>query len=215
MSVNEIGVTEHFAAGYGAVRLTEHRTESNKTRNDIIDIIEKSKGGNNFSEKMGNVIQTNGNTPPAVLHGDDEETGDIAVSSWADVVNGTSVTVYKTQDFDPENPVYKVKVWDKEGNVTERMVDVSKVDAKNCDTIEMYAYTSYLKDSGKGDFKETVLKAAIAKAAKNAEQRSSGTWDFSEKIDWVAAVKEIMQSAYSYGDFKGYLEWKKFLGFLE
>ena len=215
MSINVVGEISHYLEGYGAVRLKEHRTESNKTRKDIIDIIEKSKGGYDFSEKIGNAVQANGNTSPVTLYGNDEETGDVAISSWADVVNGTSVTVYKTKDFDPENPVYKVRTWDKEGNVTERMVDVSKVDTKNCDTIEMNAYTAHLKESGKGDFKETVLKAAIAKAAKNAEQRSAATWDFSEKIDWVATVKDIMQSAYNYGDFKGYLEWKKFLGFLE
>ena len=215
MNVNGNVVTERFVAGYGTVELKEHRLQSNKTRQDLIDMIEKLKGESNFSEEMDNVVKSNGRNSAVTMHGDDETTGDVAISSWADVVNGTSVTVYKTQDFDPENHVYKVKTWDKEGNVTERMVDVSKVDPKNCDTIDMYAYTAHLKESGKGDFKETVLKAAIAKAAKNAEQRSSGSWDFSEKIDWVTTVKEIMQSAYSYGDFKGYLEWKKFLGFLE
>ncbi len=28
-------------------------------------------------------------------------------------------------------------------------------------------------------------------------------------------VNDIMQSEYQYGDLKGYMEWKKFLGFLE
>ncbi len=39
--------------------------------------------------------------------------------------------------------VYKVKVWDKAGNVTEQMLDVSKVNPENCKTVEMYAYTVY------------------------------------------------------------------------
>ena len=121
----------------------------------------------------------------------------------------------KTKDFDPENPVYKVKTWDAAGNVTERMVDVSKIDPKNCDTAEMYAYTVNLKETGKGNFEETVLKAAIAKTASNLEQKTSASWDYSKKINWVETVKDMMQSAYGYGDLKGYLEWKKFLGFLE
>lgn len=50
------------------------------------------------------------------------------------------------------------------------MIDVSKADPKSCDTAEMYAYTSNLKESGKGSFEDTVLKAAVAKAVKNAEQ---------------------------------------------
>ena len=77
----------------------------------------------------------------------------------------------------------------------------------------MYAYTANLKESGKGSFEDTVLKAAVAKAVKNAEQRSSAAWSFSEKTDWVKIVNDIMQSEYSYGDWKGYMEWKKFLGF--
>lgn len=108
-----------------------------------------------------------------------------------------------------------MKIWDKSGNVTERMVDVSKVDPKNCNAAEMYAYTADLKESGKGSFEDTVLKAAVAKAVKNAEQKSAGSWDFSEKTDWVKIARDIMQSAYRYGDLKGYAQWRKFLGFLE
>lgn len=176
--------------------------EDRKTKNAVSE--------NNFAEKIAGTAQVN-----ATLHGSDEETGDIAVSSWADVVNGSSFTVYKTKGFDPENPVYKVKIWDEAGNVTEHRVDVSKVDLKNCNTVEMYVYTANLKETGKGNFEETVLKAAIAKAASNLEQKTSASWDYVRNINWVETVKDIMQSTYSYGDLKGYLEWKKFLGLLE
>lgn len=44
-----------------------------------------------------------------------------------------SLTVYQPNDFEPAIPVYKVKAWDKDGNVTERMVDVSKIDKKTSD----------------------------------------------------------------------------------
>ena len=176
---------------------------------------QKVTSENNFAKEITGTAQAKGTGAAAALHGSDEETGDVAVSSWADVVNGSSTTVYKTKDFDPENPVYKVKTWDAAGNVTERMVDVSKIDPKNCDTVEMYVYTANLKETGKGDFKETVLKAAIAKAASNLEQKTSASWDYSRNMNWVETVKDLMQSAYSYGDLKGYLEWKKFLGLLD
>ena len=191
MNVNGIGAG-YPAAGYGT-----RRTERNVA-------------GRNFAEQAADAAQAT-----ATLHGAEEGSGDIAISSWADVVSGSSISVYKTQDFDAANPVYKVKTWDKSGNVTEQMVDVSKVDPENCDTVEMYAYTAHLKESGKGSFEDTVLKAAVAKAVKNAEQRSAGSWSFSEKTDWVKIVNDITQSEYQYGDLKGYMEWKKFLGFLE
>lgn len=189
MNVNGIGATGYPAAGY----------ETRRT--------ERNVAGRNFAEQAAQATAT--------LHGAEEGSGDIAISSWADVVSGSSISVYKTQDFDAANPVYKVKTWDKSGNVMEQMVDVSKVDPENCDTAEMYAYTAHLKESGKGSFEDTVLKAAVAKAVKNAEQRSAGSWSFSEKTDWVKIVNDIMQSEYQYGDLKGYMEWKKFLGFLE
>lgn len=45
------------------------------------------------------------------------------------------------------------------------------------------------------------------------QMRQEGSFDV--KTDWVTCVKDIMQSAYRYGDLKGYMEWKKFLGLLE
>ncbi|MBD5521366.1 MAG: hypothetical protein HDR03_09140 [Lachnospiraceae bacterium] len=197
MGINGIGAVSYPIAGY----------ESRKAERNVAE--------GNFAKQAAEAAQATAQTSTAILHGSDEETGDIAIFSNADLVNNLSITVYKTQDFDSNNPVYKVKTWDKDGNVTERMIDVSKVDPKNCDTAEMYAYTANLKVSGKGSFEDTVLKAAVAKAVKNAEQRSSASWSFSEKTDWVKIVNDIMQSEYSYGDLKGYMEWKKFLGLLE
>ena len=152
MSVSGIGTAGYPVAGY----------ETRKTQRNV--------AGGSFAKQAAEAAQATGQTSTATLHGSKEETGDIAICSNVDVVNNSSITVYKTQDFDPGNPVYKVKTWDKDGNVTERMIDVSKVDPKNCDTAEMYAYTSHLKESGKGSFEDTVLKAAVAKAVKNAEQ---------------------------------------------
>ena len=191
MNVNGIGATGYQTAGY----------ETRKT--------ERNASGGDFAKQAAEAAQT-----AAILHGSDEETGDIAIFSNVDIVNNLSITVYKTQDFDASNPVYKVKTWDKDGNVTERMIDVSKVDPKNCDTAEMYAYTANLKESGKGSFEDTVLKAAVAKSVKDAESRS-GAWNLSDKFDWRRIVDDLMQSAYNYGDLKGYMEWKMFLGLLD
>ena len=194
MSVNGIGVAGHPVTGY----------ETRKT--------ERNSTGGNFAKQAAEAAQEAGQAT-AVLHGAEEGTGDITIFSGAELVSGSSYSVYKTQDFDPENPIYKVKIWDKSGNVTEQMVDVSKVNPKNCSTIEMYAYTANLKESGKGSFEDTVLKAVVAKTVKDNES-SSGTWSFSEKFDWAKIVNDLMQSSYRYGDLKGYMEWKKFLGFL-
>lgn len=176
------------------------------------------KVSSNESASFGGLVkeatQTAGVEEVQTLHGDDEENGDIAVYSNIDFVNGKSITVYKPKDFDSDNPVYKVKMWDASGNVTEEMVDVSKVNPKNCNAIEMYAYCANLKENGQGNFVDTVLKAAVAKDVKNAENKSV-SWNFAEKMDWVEIANEIMESSYRYGDIKGYMGWKKFVDLLE
>lgn len=193
MNINGIGTSE-YPVRYGTKKTGQRAAEGN------------------FAEQAA---QAAGQVRTAVLHGADEGSEDVTISSWADISGGTSISVYKTQDYDSENPVYKVKIWAPSGNAVEQMIDVSKVDPQNCDTAEMYAYTAYLKENGQGSFEDTVLKAVAAKAAENAERRSSGFWSFSEKTDWVKIVNEIMQSQYRYGDLKGNMEWKKFLGFLD
>ncbi len=193
MSINGIG-TDYPAARYAA-----EKTNTNAA-------------GRKFAEQTAQVVQAAGEKT-AVLHGL-EEAGETAVFSCAEVVSGASVCVYKGADYDAQNPVYKVKIWDASGKATERIVDVSKVDPKNCDKAEMYAFAANLKESGQGSFEDTVLKAVVAKAVRDGEIRS-GSGSFDEKTDWVKCVKDIMQSAYRYGDLKGYMEWKKFLGLLE
>lgn len=193
-------------SGIGAAGYTTADYETRKA--------ERSVAEGNFAKQAAKAAQAAGQTQTATLHGADEGLGDITIFSGAELVSGSSYSVYKTQDFDPGNPVYKVKIWDKSGNVTEQMIDVSKVDPKNCDTAEMYAYTANLKESGKGSFEDTVLKGVVAKAVKDAESRSAA-WSFSEKFDWTKIVNDLMQSSYHYGDLKGFMEWKKFLGFLD
>ena len=144
-----------------------------------------------------------------------ENGGEKAVFRWLYSENGFTGEVSKAHDYTQRHPVYKVKTWDLAGNAAEQMINVSEVDPQNCNTYAMYAYTAHLKGNGKGSFEETVLKAAIAKAASDLEQKTSASWDYSKNINWVDTVKDIMQSVYSYRDLKGYLEWKNFLGFIE
>lgn len=175
---------------------------------------EKDAAGD-FTRKMSEKEQADKASHVYALHGDDKETGDEAVTSRVDYINGMSMAVYRTKDFDPANPVYKVKTWDEAGNITERMIDISKVDPANCDSTEMYAYTAHLNVTGKGDFRETVLNYAVARAAKDLDSKTSGGINLSQKVNWMNIVGDIMESCYAYGDLKGYMKWKKFLGLLE
>lgn len=146
------------------------------------------------------------------LHCYDGEAGDTAVGAWGNAADGSSVTVYKTSDFDPANPVYKVKIWDSQGNVTERMVDISKVNPAGCDAVDMWAYASHLSSSGEypGAQQEFMMSNALHRGEKGD---SYGT--LFEKTDWLEVVRSAMKMQYDAGNLKGYLDYKKFLDFLE
>ena len=166
---------------------------------------ERNTAGRNFAGKLGSVASTQRTN--FTLHISNEEDGK-AIGSMAD--QDSSVTVYKTKDFDPANPVYKVKVWDAEGNVAERMVDISKVAPENCDEIDMFAYSSHLTVSGECPNAQSAFMSA------DGYYRSSNSGaDFFGKTNWVNVIKDIMQIQYHAGNLKGYLDYKQFWDFME
>lgn len=126
---------------------------------------------------------------------------------------GGSMTVYKPKDFDPENPVYKVKTWDADGNVTERMVDLKNVDVKNSDREEMFAYSCYLTDSGQyPEAQDTFCRIPNPNG-----QPDGGVLDSfkTEKYNWLELARSFMQMQYNGGNIQGYLDFKKFVDFFE
>ena len=121
-----------------------------------------------------------------------------------------SVTVYKPKDFDPSHPVYKVKAWDAEGNVTaERMVDVAEVDLNSADYLDMFAYSSHLADSGKCPDAQGAFTGA------NAIYNSDSGYSYFDKTDWLGIVRDMMQMQYDAGNLAGYAKYKQFWDFLE
>ena len=105
-----------------------------------------------------------------------------------------------------------MKVWDKDGNVTERMVDVSKVDTTGSDYIDMFAYSSHLSASGKCPG----AQSAFIRAGANQHGADNRTHDdlFGMK-DWISVLKDAMQTQYDAGNLKGYLDYKQFWDFLD
>ena len=143
-----------------------------------------------------------------VLHISNEEDGKaIGAMCGAD----HSVTVYKPKDFDAENPVYKVKIWDKDGNATERMVDISKVDPKNSDFIDMFAYSSHLSATGECPSAQSSFMSSSA----NQHSLDERTYkDLFKETNWVNALADAMQTQYAAGNIEGYLNYKPFWDFL-
>ncbi len=166
-------------------------------------------GTKSFEDTMAN------NTAGIVIHGlmgEKTETGDTVVGGWGNAVTGTSSTVYKPQNFDENNPVYYMKIWDKDGNVTERTVNINEIDLQNCDSFDFYAYCCYVSDSGKSTSAMTDFMRSHAYY--QGEWGDGSAYEDFKQTDWLAAVKKIMDVQYQLGNMKGYMDYKGFFDFL-
>ena len=168
----------------------------------------KSTETASFADTMGKTANVNGGH---TFHWFKNDEGDKAIGACG-LKGGGSATVYKPADFDPENPVYKVKAWDAAGNVIEeRMVDVSKVDPQNSNFLDMLAYSGHLADSGEypGAF------SAFIDSTANPHGSGSVYDSYLDKMDWKGIAKYYMQLQYDLGNISGYMFYKKFWDFLE
>lgn len=167
-----------------------------------------------FGDKVTQAKQAAGAAQPFVLHGkNDADEGETVVGSSVDAVTGVSIAVYKPKDFDPDNPVYHVKTWGAGGSMTERMVDISKVDPGNCDEIDMSAYAWHLSSSGQCP--KAFLHFAAARRSMQDEQQKSDANTLFKKVNWIDIIRDFMQMQYDAHNMKGYLDYKELLGFME
>lgn len=201
MNINGIGVAG-YPAWYSAGG-AERNTANNSTQNVT-----------GFVDQINQMKQAAGAQPQLVLHGNNEaDEGETVVGSSVNALTGVSIAVYKPQNFDAANPVYHVKTWDADGNMTERMVDISKINTRKSDEIEMLAYAWHLSSSGQCP--NAFLKFAGIRAYSQTEQQKYSADSVFEKVNWVDIIRNFMQMQYDIGNMKGYLDYKNLLGFLE
>lgn len=170
----------------------------------------KTQSGS-FKNAMNNVSST-GKT--IQLHGSVDCDGNKVIGAWGDAVAGTSTTVYKPADFDPNEPKYLMRIWDDDNNLLEeREVDISELDIKNCDTFDLYAYACHLSDSK--EYPDALNKFLMMPTQNN--NSFSADYDISnlyEKKNWFKVIKDFMDMQYGAGNIQGYLDFKKFYDFL-
>lgn len=167
-----------------------------------------------FADKVNQAAQAAGTAQPLVLHGkNDADEGETVVGSSVNALTGVSMAVYKPRDFDAANPVYHVKTWDADGNMTERMVDISKINLANCDELDMSAYSWHLSNSGQCP--NAFLKFSGVRSYYQTEQQKYDADNVFEKTDWIEIIRDFMQMQYDAHNMKGYLDYKKLLGFME
>ena len=92
----------------------------NEIEDEEDEAVEEATENNNdksFGSTMGNVTEMA--SPNLTLHISKEGDAEKSIGSWANANTGQSITVYQPEDYDPANPVFKMKIWDKDDNLIE------------------------------------------------------------------------------------------------
>ncbi len=190
-------------------------------KNDLIDEYNKQIE-ENTSKKQKIADNPISNSLPSAsisnthnFHTELDEDCEKLVSASLDNRNGHTISVFKPKDFDEENPVYKVKTWDAYGKMEEKYIKVSEIDPKNADYDEMFAYTSYLSDSGK--YPEAQHRFMMARAIEESVRDYNGVSRddlYDAKTNWVNIVKKAMDMQFNCGNKEGYMKFKNFWDYL-
>ena len=165
-----------------------------------------------FGAAIGNV--TDMSSPNLTLHMSKDGDTEKSVGSWANANTGQSITVYQPEDYDPANPVYKMKIWDKDDNlIEERNIDINSIDPNNADSYEMYALSVYGEKSGKCP--DAVARFTMMHAKQEAEQRAqTGSYSLDIQEKWLDILNNFMKEQLDMGFMDGYLKNKAYLDFL-
>ena len=166
-----------------------------------------------FGTAIGNVTEMP--SPNLALHMSKEGDVEKSVGAWANPNAGRSITLYQPQDYDPANPVYKMKIWDMDDNLLEeRNIDINSIDPNNADSYEMYALSVYGEKSGKCP--DAVARFTMMHAKQEIEQTAQhGSYSLDAKEDWMGILNDILKEQLDMGFMDGYLKNKAYYEFLE
>lgn len=175
----------------------------------------KDKNNNaksSFGATIGNV--TNMPSPNLSLHMSKEGDPEKSVGSWANPNAGRSIAIYEPQDFNPANPVYKMKIWDMDDNLLEeRMIDINSIDPNSADSYEMYALSVYGEKSGKCP--DAVSRFTMMHAKQEIEQTAQkGSYSLDTVENWMDILSGILKEQYEMGFMEGFLKNKAYMDFL-
>ncbi|SCY11378.1 hypothetical protein [Butyrivibrio sp. INlla14] len=122
--------------------------------------------------------------------------------SWVDAQTGVNTCVYKPADFSEENPILRVEIWDKDGNLTEKDVNPLEVNPSNATGGEMAAYSVYLKETGQ--CQNTDISFLWTKSNLDS---TGETYDGVSRLNWEKLGREWLKMQFGAGNMKGYYDY--------
>lgn len=163
----------------------------------------RSSAGKVANQSTAAVSTTPSNITLHIGSEDDPDGKAIGLLGFPD---GSSTSVFKGQNYTTDHPVFTVKTWDADGNMTETEIDASKVDPGNASLQEMMALNANRQLNGEEDFGDQLMMSA---GRLHGDEVAGSYEDFFSKNNWMAEIKDFMDMQYQLGNMAGYLQYKK------
>lgn len=133
--------------------------------------------------------------------------GDEAMTATG-FLDGSSLSIFKSQEYSSQNPVMLVKYWDKDGKVQEIEVNAKEIDPSNANYMEMLALSAYYNEEGIS--KNSIGSFMTSNIGLDGMIKEETYSSLVEKRNFMEQVKEWEQMQYSSGNLLGYQQFSKY-----
>ncbi len=179
-------------------------TSINKNSYDFINLLNKNINSTYSKNPTGHkdTIATNDGTPiqnntfNLHLSKDGETIGAVCFS------DGTSITISKNNKFDPSNPIYNAKIYNTNGNIDERDINVSNINSQYADSVSMYTLSSHLADVGLCKDAQGLFLGLY-----NSPDLEKPHMNDSLMTNWKNLINKMAKMQYSSGNISRYNEY--------
>lgn len=153
----------------------------------ISSVISPTTTANNIKD-IPPFLSESANQPPLIYNDPDSGKEAIYACAWN---YGSQMSVYYSDSFSKENPVFTVKIWDKDNGYVTQDIDGSKVDPTNATALELLAFGAYCDDRGYPEDATMCVGQMLAGADMDPVQYDAASSQI--KHDFTVPLKEHME----------------------
>ena len=114
-----------------------------------------------------------------------------------------NASVFKSESFSDDNPVFLVRGTDTNGRPFESEININNVNPRNASFIEMMALDGYFASKGQ--------PLGATRGAVGAMSGIRGSYDAFSKFDFLPPLQEMMQAQRVNGNLNGYLQYRNII----
>ncbi len=125
--------------------------------------------------------------------------------------NGSSASVFRSEQYSADAPGYLVKYWDGSGKEQKTEIKPTEVDPSNASYLEMLAYSAYADENGFAPDAFHNFNYAVLDSDGNMNYDAD---NIHSKNNFKALIADYMDMQYQANNYAGYLSYKRFFDFM-